>query len=188
VSVAGRNLRPGRVALLGMLVAVGLVLNLVDRMIPSPVPFARLGLANVVTLVALVAFGLPEALVVTGVRVTVAALVVGTFGGPAFLLALAGGLASALAMGALVRTSMPPLGVVGVSLVGAAVHNVTQLAVVAALFVGATAATGLLPAALLVSAPAGFATGIVAWLVLNRLPLDGDAAARRDLKLRRESS
>ncbi|MBD3366824.1 MAG: heptaprenyl diphosphate synthase [Candidatus Eisenbacteria bacterium] len=169
-----------------MLVGAGLVLHAVDRLIPSPVPFARLGLANVVTLVALIALGLPEALVVTGLRVVVAALILGTFGGPAFLLALAGGLASALVMGALVRWTMPPLGVVGASLVGAAVHNVTQLAVVGALFTGLAAAARLTPAALLVSAAAGLATGIVAWLVLNRLPLAGEAAARRDSKLRRE--
>lgn len=177
---------PRRVALLGMLVAAGLVLHAVDRLIPSPVPFARLGLANVVTLVALVAYGLPDALAVTLVRVTVGALIVGTFGGPAFLLALAGGLTSAVAMGALVRWTMPPLGVVGVSLIGAAAHNMAQLAVVGVLFTGAVAAVRLAPAALLVSAPAGFATGAVAWLVLNRLPLVGEAADRRDTKLRRE--
>jgi heptaprenyl diphosphate synthase len=168
-----------------MLVGAGLVLQAVDRLIPSPVPFARLGLANVVTLVALVALGLPEALIVTAVRVSVGALILGTFGGPAFVLAAAGGLVSALVMGALVRWVVPPLGVVGTSLVGAAAHNVTQLAVVGALFTGLGAAAALAPAALLVSAPAGFATGAAAWLVLNRLPLDGAMAVRRDTKLRR---
>ena len=183
--MAARGIAPRRVALLGMLVGAGLVLHAIDRLVPSPVPFARLGLANVVTLVALVALGLPEALVVTGVRVIVGAVILGTFGGPAFLLALSGGLASALVMGALVRWSIPPLGVVGVSLVGAAVHNVTQLLVVGVLFTGLGAAARLAPAALLVSAPAGLATGVVAWLVLNKLPLSGEAAARRDTKLRR---
>ncbi len=151
-----------------MLLAVSLGLSVVERAIPVPVPFLRVGLANIVTVYAIITMGLADALVITVLRVAIGSLIVGTFLGPTFALSLGGGLAATLAMGA-ARTASPPLGIVGVSLVGALFHNLGQLVVVAALFAGAGPVLRLVPLATLMAAGAGLVTGIIATLVIERL-------------------
>ncbi len=157
-----------RTAHLAVLLAVSLGLSVVERAIPMPVPFLRAGLANIVTVYAIITMGLADALVITLLRVVIASLVTGTFLGPTFALSMGGGLAATLAMGA-ARTAAPPLGVVGVSLIGALFHNLGQLVVVAALFAGAGPAVRLVPLATLMAAGAGLITGLIATLVIERL-------------------
>ena len=158
-----------RVAAFGLLLAVALVLRAVESLIPVPLPFVRLGLANVATLLALVYLGIADAVLLAFLRVLVASVIAGTFLGPAFGLAMAGGLTAAEAMGVAFRRGVPPLGLVGVSLVGAAAHNIAQLAVLALAYTGFQAAIRLLPAALLLAAASGLVTGLVAHFVVTRL-------------------
>ncbi len=158
-----------RLATIGMLVGVSLVLHVVEGLFPSPLPFVRLGLTNVVTLFALIALGVRAAVAVVILRVTIASVFAGTLAGPAFALSMGGGLAAALGMGAAARLGAPPLGVVGVSMIGAACHNLAQLGVVQWLYTGAGAVSGLAPVALIVSAGAGLVTGIAARFALDRL-------------------
>lgn len=166
-----RHTPAGRVARLGMLLGVALALYAVESALPSPFPFLRIGLANIATLLALLTLGFADALAVTVLRVAIASLVVGTFLGPGFGLAMAGGVAGAVGMGLAVRYALPPLSVVGVSMVGAAVHNVAQLGVLAGLYTGPGPALRLLPVALLVSVATGLATGLFALFALEKLGL-----------------
>ena len=76
-------------------------------------------------------------------------------------------------MGLARRVAFPPLGVVGLSLIGAAVHNIAQLTVVAGLFTGAAAASRMLPPALLLAVVTGLATGLIALFVLEKLTFRG---------------
>lgn len=159
-----------RVARFGLLLAAALVLHGVERLIPAPFPFARLGLANVVTLIALLTLGLRDAVALTFLRVILASLILGTFAGPAFAMSMTGGLAAIAVMGLARRVAYPPLGVVGLSMLGAAAHNIAQLVVVALLYVAWSAAARMLPPALFLAAAAGLATGLVAFFALDRLP------------------
>ena len=152
--------------MVGMLVGVSLALHVAESLLPSPLPFLKIGLPNIVTLFALLTMGVREAVAVAVVRAVLASLVTGTFGGPAFALSVSGGLSAALGMSAVARWAAPPLGVVGVSVIGAACHNLAQVAVVSRLFAGAV--TMLVPAALFVSAGAGLATGLAAKLAMDR--------------------
>ena len=158
---------------MGLLLAAALVLYGIESALPSPFPLLKIGLANIVTLFVLVSMGFADALIITVLRVTVASLIVGTFLGPGFAMAMAGGIAAAVAMGLAVRVAFPPLGVVGVSLVGAAAHNVAQLGVVAGIYTGPSAAARLLPAALLIAAASGLGTGLVALFALEKLAPSG---------------
>ena len=57
-----------RAALLGLLSALALALSFLEGLLPPlPVPGARLGLSNLVTMYALSALGLPSALAITAV-------------------------------------------------------------------------------------------------------------------------
>ncbi|MBM3307983.1 MAG: Gx transporter family protein [Candidatus Eisenbacteria bacterium] len=154
-------------ATVGTLVAASLVLYAAEGLFPSPLPFLKLGLSNIVTLFALATMGVRAAVAVTALRVLVASALAGTIAGPAFALSMGGGLAAALGMGAAARWGTPPLSVVGVSMVGAACHNLAQLSIVAWLFAGAV--SRLVPAALLISAVTGLATGLAARFALDKL-------------------
>jgi heptaprenyl diphosphate synthase len=157
-----------RTAHMAVLLAASLGISVVERAIPMPMPFVHVGLANIVTVYAIITMGLADAVAIVLMRVVLVSLVSGTFPGPAFSLSLGGGAAAVLAMGAAHRGA-PPLGVVGISLVGALFHNLGQLAVVAALFTGAGPALRLVPLATLMAAGAGLVTGIIALLVIERL-------------------
>jgi heptaprenyl diphosphate synthase len=156
-------------ARLGLLVAVAVTLQIAESMIPRPLPWLRLGLANAVALLVLVRAGLRSALVVTSIRVVLSGLLLGTFGGPAFLLSAAGGLAATLAMAGALR-AVPPLSLLGVSVVGSSAHVGGQLATLGPLLgIGAQAAV-LSPLLLVTAVPVGLVTGALVVAVHRRIP------------------
>ena len=118
-----------KTALYGLLVALAFIFSYIESILPVPIgiPGVKLGLANLVVLVALYLLGPMDALAISGVRI----LLVGfTFGSPASMLySLAGGLLSWLVMWLCRRSNR--FGVAGVSVAGGVSHNVGQLAVAA---------------------------------------------------------
>src|SRR5512133_804356 len=88
-----------RLTIDAVLVSLALVLSIVERWIPLdlviPVPGIKLGLANIVTLFALLRLGPVDALVILVIR----SLIMGTISGPMTLLfSLGGGLLAMLTM------------------------------------------------------------------------------------------
>ncbi len=150
---------PLEVTVLG---ALALALNLGERYLVGPLPFARLGLANAITVVVLIGCGPWHALTVTVVRVVVAALLTGTFMGPTFAISLAGGLGSWVTMGAAWTAGRWALGPLGVSVLGAVGSNVFQVVVASIIVLGTWELASLWPLIALVSAGAGCVTGFVA--------------------------
>jgi len=144
-----------RIALLS---AYALALHGFEGMVPSPVPWLRLGLSNIVTLVTLYLYGLRPALMVTMIRVLLGSLFLGTFLGPAFFLSLAGGLAGTLSMGVVLNIFPRLFSPLGISLVGALFHNAGQLSVAYLMFFQRVEAV-LIIVPLLLSA--GVLTGIL---------------------------
>ncbi len=90
-----RHPEPSRqVGYVGLLVAIGLVLQLVESSLPPllPIPGAKLGLANLATVIALFFLGPVEALEVTVLRTILGGLLRGSLIGLA--LGMSGGLAA----------------------------------------------------------------------------------------------
>lgn len=153
---AGRTAQD--IARLGMLLALATALHTFEAQLPAlPIPGAKVGLANVVSLLALYAFGLREALLIVTLRQVAGSLFVGTFLSPAFFFGLAGGLLSVLAMQT-VKWTLPKSSPVTMSLVGAAAHNTGQL-VVAWWLTQQPAVFVYLPYLLWFAVPAGFFIG-----------------------------
>ncbi len=157
-----------KTALYGVLVALAFVFSYIETLLPSVgIPGVKLGLANVVVLVALYGFGARDALVVALVRVV---LVGFTFGNPASLLySLAGGLLSFAAMAVLHRSDR--LSVLGVSVAGGVCHNLGQLAV-AALVLRIPDITWYLPVLVASGVATGALVGLAARLCLPRIKTD----------------
>ncbi|MBI5025374.1 MAG: Gx transporter family protein [Nitrospirae bacterium] len=120
---------------IALLSAYAIVLHSLEALIPTPIPWLRLGLANIITLATLIMHGFRAGMMVTLIRVFVGSMITGTFLGPAFILSLGGGVSSTLAMGAVRGISGRIFGPIGFSLLGAITHNLAQLFLAYLLFV-----------------------------------------------------
>lgn len=157
-----------RLSFLGMLVALAVALNLLESQVPAPLPWVRLGLANLMTLVAVLTLGWREGFLVTILRVTTVGLLLGGFLGPGFLLSLGGGIAGTAVMAAMARGAGRLWSPLAMSAAGAFAHGGAQVFVLFAITVRAREVFLLLPWVLLSSLVAGIATGLLANLLLAR--------------------
>jgi heptaprenyl diphosphate synthase len=162
------NVSARRVATLGALLAISLVLSIVESMlgalVPLPIPGVKLGLANIASMFILVYFSLPSALVVAALRTLLAALLTG--GLSIFLFSAPGAILSILLMWSAMRFA-PPLSLVGVSMVGAVMHNLSQVCV-AVLITGEVNLFYYAFVLTAVGAVSGSITGIVASATFSR--------------------
>ncbi len=160
--------RTKHLVLLALFVSQALILSIIESWvaIPSPVPGVKLGLANIITLVTIIFFGLKDALGVVTVRCILASLMAGGF----ILLpySLAGGLLSTLVMYLLQKRLGKSFSLIGVSVAGAVAHNLGQLSV-AALMTGGFAVFGYLPVLMVSGIATGFFIGLTAGFLINAL-------------------
>ncbi len=155
---------------LGLLVTFGLVLHLVEQTLPNPFPLpgARLGLANIITLITLELFGLRDALFVGILRVFLGNLLAGTILGFPFYLSFAGAIFSLLAMSlAMLFKRRGILSLVGVSIVGAAFHNLAQLLTASVLLDQIGILFLYMPYLLIFAIPTGLFTGLITTMITN---------------------
>ena len=154
------------IALCAVLAALALGLSTLEGLFPVslliPLPGVKLGLANIVTVFALYRLGARAALAILVTRCLLGGLFAGNLS--AMLFSLLGGVTAMLVMILLQR--LPRLSVYGVSLGGAAAHNVGQMAA-AVITLGSTMVLGYLPFLLAVSLVTGTLTGFVTALLLR---------------------
>ena len=161
-----RSLSTSFIARVGTMAALALIFSYVEAIIPyNPgVPGIKLGIANVVTVVALYKFGAKDALTVSVIRVVLAGLLFnGVFG---MLYSLAGALLSLLGMILLKKTDL--FSVVGVSMAAGVLHNLGQLLVASAL-IEDLRIFFYFPVLMFSGIAAGILVGIVSALVLRAL-------------------
>ncbi len=119
---------PGRknLALLG---ALCLFLSAIEYMIPKPLPFMRIGLANMPLMLALDIFPFTAFLLLVCVKIIGQALITGTLFSYVFLFSLVGTFLSAALMFALRRLlGKKHITFVGIGTAGAVISNLSQLA------------------------------------------------------------
>lgn len=157
-----------RIVLSAVLVSLALAFSYMERFIPLqmliPLPGVKLGLANVATLIALYLLGTKSAFAILILRCFLGSLFGGGITG--FLFSITGGLLSMTVM-ALCKNA-PLLSVYGVSILGAAAHNIGQI--LAAMVLMHSVYIGMYLSYLLVVALfTGFATGAACAGVLRIL-------------------
>lgn len=164
---------PASVRTIVFLVASASILQIAESLIPHPVPGVRLGLANMITLVALVRLGFHAAVEITVFRTLVSSFILGTFLSPGFFLSFGGGLASTAVMGAVYRLSSGRkrvyLSLIGVSLLGAFTHNLVQIGLVYLLLIRHASVLLFLPWLGMSAVVTGWLTGLVASRVCRNL-------------------
>ncbi|MBQ7246097.1 MAG: Gx transporter family protein [Firmicutes bacterium] len=122
--------RNKRIAMAALLAALALIFSYVEAMIPSPVaiPGVKLGVANLVILIALYQLDFKYAIAINLVRIVVSGLLFsGVFG---ILYSLAGGMLSLIVMWLLKKTGL--FSIIGVSMAGGVAHNIGQILVASA--------------------------------------------------------
>ncbi|MCS6902965.1 MAG: Gx transporter family protein [Candidatus Bipolaricaulota bacterium] len=157
--------------LFAALLALGIVLYVLEGLFPPllPLPGAKLGLSNILVLFTMLFLGYKDGILLALARSLLGSFISGTALAPGALLSLAGGLASAIVVALSLRFLTPPLGLVGVSVLGAVTHNLTQLAVAYFLFVQISGLFYYLPVLLFFALVSGLVTGLIAVYLFERL-------------------
>ena len=155
-----------KIAYLGLLIALAFVFSYVEFLLPVNigVPGAKLGLANLVIIVALYTLGEREAFLLSVLRIV---LVGFTFGNMASMIySLAGGILSYTVM--VLAKKLKRLSLTGVSVLGGVFHNVGQI-IVAILVVETTSLLYYLPVLILAGTLSGVAIGVLGAMVTRRM-------------------
>ena len=157
-----------KIVYIGLLVSQALVLHIFENMIPVPfvTPGAKLGLANLVTVLALYTLRKREAFLVLFLRLTLGSI----FGGSlsAFMYSAVGGTLSFISMVCIKELFKDKVSIIGVSATGAVFHNIGQV-LVASSIVKNIAVTLYLPVLSTVGIVTGIFIGITSNLLIEHL-------------------
>ena len=158
---------------MAMLAACASVLQICESLIPHPVPGIRLGLANMITLIALTRLGFKAAMEIALFRTLISALILGTFLSPGFLLSFSGAIGSTLVMAGIFNLSnifqKPVFSLVGISVFGSVLHNLIQFGLVYLLFIQHSGLLWVLPWLGISAVIMGWITGLAAIKVSTQL-------------------
>lgn len=156
-----------KVALLGILTSVALILSYIEAILPpiwSAVPGIKMGFPNIVIIFILYRFGVKEAAIVSFIRIFIVALLFGNVMTLAY--SCAGAFLSIVLMA--IFKKINAFSVVGTSIVGGVAHNLGQIIV--AIFLFDTVQIGYYMAVLAVTGTiAGVFIGLAGAFLLKRL-------------------
>ena len=154
---------------IAMLAAQGVVIGLIERFIPSPFAFApgaKLGLANLITIIAIFTLPKKHSFQVVAIRILLTTLLGGTLSN--FMYSAAGGVLSYLVMILIQYLGPKRVSIVGISVMGGIAHNVGQLGM-AAILAQSWAVLNYLPILSISGILAGFAVGFAGNLLLHKI-------------------
>ena len=154
-----------KITYLALLLTFAVVIHTVEALfpLPFPLPGAKLGLANVITLLTLRLYGWGSGLVIAGGRSVLSSFFTGKFLGPGFMMSLTAGTISCVAMYLLFKMERRGnISIISVSVTGAVLHNVTQLTVAAIILQNSLLLQGYAPFLILIAIPTGVFTGLAA--------------------------
>lgn len=156
---------------IAMLSAQAVVISILEGAIPSPLamaPGAKLGLANLITVIAIFTLPTSKSIQVVVIRIILTALIGGNLS--TFFYSLAGGLLSYVAMLLSKKLGPNKVSIIGISVLGGVMHNVGQLSV-AALFARSFSVMNYLPVLSISGILAGFVVGFLGNFLLERISI-----------------
>lgn len=154
------------IALYGLFIALAFIFSYIESLIPIPfpVPGIKLGLANLVIIIAIYGIGAKEAFVLSMVRILLVGL---TFRDPSTMIfSFAGGILSLLIMVIFMKLKL--FSMIGVSILGGIAHNVGQI-IVAIIYVNNTSLIYYLPLLMISGVIGGALIGALGALIIKRI-------------------
>ena len=155
-----------KVAYFGVFTTLALIFSYVETLIPIQfgIPGVKLGLANLIIVIALYRMKLSEAYLLSIVRVLLAGFIFGNYF--SIIYSLAGGLLSITVMALLRKKG--GFSVIGVSIAGGVFHNIGQL-IIASVIVETFSVMYYVPVLLIAGLVTGLLIGIASDGMLKRL-------------------
>jgi heptaprenyl diphosphate synthase len=148
-----------KMTLYANLLAIAIILNIVESLWQViPVPGAKIGLANIVTVIILFVYKPKDSIYFVMIRVIFVSILTGKLFNPIFYMSLSGGIFASVSMVILFKLDF--FGLLGISVLGSIMHTIGQI-IMGIFVVGSIAVISYLPIMLLISVPAGIVTGIV---------------------------
>ena len=159
-----------KVAFYGVFAALAILMGYVESLFPPSVSVqgVKLGLANVIVLIALYFMGAKAALGINVIRVVISALLFSGFSG--FLYSIAGAGVSFIIV--VLAKKIKSSGIIGVSVLGGVAHNIAQIGVAAAVL-NTPGLFYYLPVLIISGVVMGVITGIAARYCLNHIEKSG---------------
>lgn len=161
-----------RLCTLALMIALAFAFSYLESLIPFNfgIPGIKLGIANLVVVVALYTMNAKDALFISIIRILLSGL---AFSGPfAMIYSLIGGLLSFLVM--FVAEKSNKFSPIGVSALGGTVHNFGQI-LVAAVVMRTYRIIYYFPILMIVGLVTGIVNGIIADIIIKRIAKTGDA-------------
>ena len=163
------NKRVKRITYAGIITAAAIILSYIEMLLPpiySAVPGIKVGLPNIVIILALYTFGVKTAAAISFLRLTISALL---FNPSTFVYSLAGAALSLSVMAALKVSNK--FSEVGISVAGGVMHNLGQILV--AIWLLETVEIGYYMFVLAISGTlAGIFIGIASSFIIKRMKKD----------------
>jgi len=159
-------------AIIIILICNAILISLLEMIIPIPVPIpgVKLGLANIITIIAIAFLDFKDVLLIVFLRCVVVAVL--SKGITVLPFSLTGGLLSAIAMWLLYKKAWRLFSIKGISVVGAIVHNTAQL-LVASVILGETVIFYYIPVLLISAVVTGLITGSISELTVREIEKNG---------------
>ena len=154
------------VALTGVFIALALVLSYLEGLIPvfAAVPGVKLGIANIVTMLALYKLGVKPAIVISAGRIVLSGILFGNL--YVIVYSLAGATLSICVMIILKKVKL--FSIVGVSVAGAVAHNAGQI-IVAVFLMENVNIMYYLPVLIISGVAAGIVVGILTVYIIRNI-------------------
>lgn len=155
-------------AVIIILVTNAILISFAESLIPVPIPVPgiKLGLANIITMLAIVFLDKKDVFFIVLARSFVVAIL--TRGVMMLAFSLTGGLLSALVMWLLYTRLTKHVSIKGISVAGAITHNTVQL-VVASFILGQVVVLYYLPVLMISAIVTGLITGSIGELAINEI-------------------
>jgi len=148
-------------SLIALLGAISLFFAAIEFLFPKPLPFMRLGLANIPILLALELLTFPELLLLALLKVVGQAIINGTLASYVSLFSLVGTIGSLLIMVLLHRLLKQHISLVGISMAGSLTSNLVQM-LLSVTFIFGRSSLMIMPVFLTVGTISGLIMGLLA--------------------------
>ncbi len=156
-----------QITLFAILTSCAVALQMLESPLPRILPWLKIGLANVVTLYAIIRINSLTGIGIAALRTCLAAFAFGSFLSPVHIISFSGAVAAAIIM-ALIFHYLPKSSICIISIFGAIASNISQLLAVQLLFASNLTIWLHLALIIWVGVPTGLIVGKITYELLRR--------------------
>ena len=154
-------LRNKSLILFSLFLGLGVGLHLIEFLIPKPFPWLKIGLHNVLLLLIILNGTFNQALLFSIFRPILSSFFTGTFLSPIFFISFFASIISFFAIYLSYKFLRNIFSVVSISIIGAVIHNITQIYYVYIFWINEKSVLKLIPLLILFGIITGLITGIL---------------------------